>query len=199
MNRCLSSTIRHGSFTTAVQATVAELRDLKAAATAAERVEAADVMGAQAAMAEDPMMITEVESRLADGMSLDLATKEVSEQLSAMLASLDDPYLAARSQDVIEVMNRIRTQLSGKERASLAFDEPMIIVTEELSAADTVNLDPEKVLGFVTSKGGPTGHVAVIARSLGIPAVVGVVGVDDISAEPNRPGRFNRRSGSRPG
>lgn len=171
------------AFHVAVEATVAELRELQAAATAAERTQAADVMGAQAAMAEDPMMVTEVEERLSAGMSLDTATSEVSDQLSSMLASLDDPYLAARSQDVVEVMDRIRTQLSGKERASLALDRPMIIVTDELSAADTVNLDPERVLGFVTSKGGPTGHVAVIARSLGIPAVVGIAGIAAIAAD----------------
>jgi phosphoenolpyruvate-protein phosphotransferase len=170
------------AFLAAAEATAGELRDLRAAATEAGRTEAADVMGAQAAMAEDPMMVSEVETRLDGGMGLDAATIEVSDQLSAMLASLDDPYLAARSRDVVEVMSRVRTHLSGKERVTLDFATPMIIVTEELTAADTVNLNPDFVLGFVTAKGGPTGHVAVIARSLGIPAVVGVAGLAGVTA-----------------
>lgn len=170
------------AFAAAAEATATELRALRAAATDAGRTEAADVMGAQATMAEDPMMVSEVESRLAGGMGLDQATMEVSDELSAMLASLDDPYLAARSRDVIEVMNRLRTHLSGKERVGLDFTTPMVIVADELTAADTVNLNPEFVLGFVTAKGGPTGHVAVIARSLGIPAVVGVPGLGSVSA-----------------
>ena len=165
------------TFQTACAEANQALLALKAQAQASNRMEAADVLGAQAAMAEDVMMIDEVNTLLGQGVGLEEATSQVSAQLSAMLASLDDEYLAARSNDVVEVMSRIRMTLSGGTEQTLVLVEPSIIITEELTAADTATLDPAMVLGFITERGGPTGHVAVIARSLAIPAVVGVADV----------------------
>jgi phosphocarrier protein FPr len=87
---------------------------------------------------------------------------------------LDDPTLAARAVDLSDVGQRVLRHLvgtSGEEQASQ--DTPVILIAEDLTPSDTAALDTDSILGFCTAKGGPTSHTAIIARSLGIPAVVG--------------------------
>ena len=167
----------------AVAGTADQLRALGEKAAAAGRDEASKILGAQALMAEDPMLTEAVTERLDSGASLGDALDGGGKFLSDMLAAMDDPYLAARSADVLEVARRVRAYLAGVEVASATdLTEPAIIVAPELTAADTAQMDPDLVLGFVTEQGGPTGHVAVIARALGIPAVVGTAGATAAAA-----------------
>lgn len=159
---------------TATAAVTAKLHELQAAAEAAGRGEAAQILGAQALMAEDPMLVDAIGERLSEGATLGDALDGAATQLSEMLAAMDDPYLAARSADVLEVAERVRAELAGATIVGLdSLAQPSVVVATELTAVDTAQMDPTMVLGFVTEEGGPTGHVAVIARSLGIPAVVG--------------------------
>ncbi len=148
---------------------------------AAERgqEEAAAVLQAQSFMAEDPMLADAIEGHLSSGAALDRALQQASDELEAMMAALPDPYLAARSADVAEVATALRFQLAGVETGGPAFDEPSILVARTLTAAQTADLDPARVLGFVTELGGPTSHVAIIARSLGVPAIVALTGAID--------------------
>ena len=86
--------------------------------------------------------------------------------------------MAERAQDVGEVIDRIRRNLAGVDSpGSPVIETPSVLVARSVTAADTALLDPELVLGFVTETGGPTSHVAIIARSLGVAAVVGADGV----------------------
>ena len=87
--------------------------------------------------------------------------------------SLDNAYLQGRAADVVDVGNRVLRQLTGEPRTSLFLDAPVLIVAHDLLPSDVARLDPEKVMGLVTVAGGSTSHAAILARSLGIPAVVG--------------------------
>ena len=155
-----------------------DLRSLQASAEAAGRTEAAEILGAQSLMADDPMLSDAISEALEGGVALGDAVTSAGKSIAAMLAAMDNEYLAARSADVLEIADRLRYRLAGVERLGLAgIEQPCIVVARTLTAVDTAGLDPELVLGFAMEEGGPTGHVAVIARSLGIPAVVGAGGV----------------------
>lgn len=175
------------AFRSATEAVARDLKDLAASARQRDREEAAEVLEAQALMAEDPMLTSTVETKLAElGTDLDpaagsepgtfgAAIDAAATELAEMLRGLDDPYLAARAADVEEVVERVRFHLAGIAPSDLAtLDEPAVFVATSLTAAETAQMDPATVLGFVTETGGPTSHVVIIARSLGVPAVVGV-------------------------
>lgn len=155
----------------------AHLSALSASTRAAGREDAADVLNAQSLIAEDEMIADAIGDHLDSGLDLDAAFDAAAEQLEALLASLPDPYLAARAADVGEVMQAIKRDLAGLEPESTTIGEPSILIAHALTAAETAGLDPEMVLGFATETGGATSHVAIIARALGVPAVVGVSGL----------------------
>jgi phosphotransferase system enzyme I (PtsI) len=90
-------------------------------------------------------------------------------------------YMAERATDVLDVRARIVAALRGVPAPGIpASNTPFVLVAEDLAPADTATLDPNKVLALVTAGGGPQSHTAIIARSLGLPAVVAAVGVDDL-------------------
>jgi len=152
-----------------------DLDTLGQTATQAGKPAAAAILGAQALIAEDPMLDDAVAQALDAGAGLQQAIEAAGGELSAMLAAMPDEYLAARSADVLEVADRILRRLAGVDAGALdALTKASIVVAPALTAAETANLDPDLVLGFVTEEGGATSHVAVIARSLGMPAVVGI-------------------------
>ncbi len=163
-------------FATAADEVAAALRAL-ADEVGEDRGEAGEVLKAQAMMAEDPELADRVEERLDAGETLDAALAGGAGELRDMLASMDDEYLAARAADVEEVEARIRRHLAGVAERSIELTEPSVVLAHALTTADTVQLDPELIRGFATETGGPTSHVAIIARSLGVPAVVGVSGL----------------------
>lgn len=90
-----------------------------------------------------------------------------------LLAKLEDDYLRARAQDIKDVSDRLVRVLQGKTTDhSGGLTEPSIIVADDLTPSDTVQFEKKKILGICIAKGGPTSHTAILARSLGIPAVV---------------------------
>ncbi len=155
-------------------------------AEAAGNSEGAEVLRAQALMAEDPMLQDQTEEHLDQGQDLDQALREAGSELQTMLASLPDPYLAARAADVGEIVDVVRRELAGVGHGVDVIEQPSVLVAHELTAATTATLDPNVVLGFVTETGGATSHVAIIARSLGVPAVVGVADLMETSAGAER-------------
>jgi len=101
--------------------------------------------------------------------------KTVAERYAEMLASLEDEYLRERVVDVRDVARRILRNLNGEKTASLAdLIQKHIIVAQDLAPSETASLRKDMVIGFVTDLGSPTSHTAVLARSLEIPAVVGL-------------------------
>ena len=169
------------SFNEAMAAVQADLLRLQEHARNAGRTEAAEVLGAQALMAEDPMLADSVAAGVEAGATLEEAVTNTSAEIAAMFAAIDDPYIAARATDVVEVTDRVRRHLAGVESTDLgAIEVPSILVASAITAAETALLDPNVVLGFITEAGGPTSHVAIIARSLGVAAVVGTTGVVEL-------------------
>ena len=168
------------AFATAVDEVRQELQAMCETAREAGRAEAGDVLEAQALMAADPMLVDAVNAALADGAGLDAALTRTETDIKAIFSAIEDPYMAERAQDVGEVIDRIRRNLAGVDSpGSRVIETPSVLVARSVTAADTALLDPKLVLGFVTEAGGPTSHVAIIARSLGVAAVVGANGVVD--------------------
>ncbi len=135
-----------------------------------------DVLEATALMATDPMLIKAAAKLINAGTSAERAIWEAGESVAAMLQDLGG-LMAARSHDVQDVKRRIVAQLRGVPAPEIPHaDTPFILVAEDLAPADTATLDPAKVLALVTANGGPQSHTAIIAKDLGLPAVVAAAG-----------------------
>ena len=96
------------------------------------------------------------------------------ENFSAMFAAMDDAYMQARAVDVKDISQRVGNILSGKTDDSLLGDEPVILVADDLTPSETVQLDKSKLLGFITRHGSSNSHTAILARTMNIPALIGV-------------------------
>lgn len=109
-----------------------------------------------------------------DRLCAEYAVFETGKVFSKAFADMDDDYMKARSVDVLDISNRVIRKLTGKAEAVLEGDEAVIILAEDLTPGETINMDKSKVLAFVTRKGSSSSHTAILARSLGIPALVRV-------------------------
>ncbi len=140
------------------------------------------VLQATSLMAADPMLLKSATKLINNGTSPARAVWEAGASVAEMLHNLGG-YMAERTADVLDVRSRIVAELRGLPAPGIpASDEPFVLVAEDLAPADTATLDPAMVLALVTSGGGPQSHTAIIARSLGLPAVVAATGVDDIDS-----------------
>ena len=103
------------------------------------------------------------------------ALKMQGERLVQVFDEMEDPYLRTRKDDVLHVVKRIQLALAGnKENKGSASYKGKIIVTDDLTPADTIMMQHQKIAGFITEFGGPLSHTAILARNLGIPAIVGL-------------------------
>jgi phosphoenolpyruvate-protein phosphotransferase len=153
-----------------------ELEQLKAVISQrAGREEEAAIFDAHLMMIEDPALSEQVESKILQGESAEAAVNQSSQMLADLLSGMQDELFAARAVDVLDVGRRLLRILLGKDETSLnTLEEPSIVIAYDLSPSDTARLDPEQTLGFCTVSGGLTSHSAILARTLGIPAVVGL-------------------------
>ena len=139
------------------------------------------VLEATALMATDTMLLKSAAKLIGRGASGQRAIWEAGASVSEMLHNLGG-YMAERATDVLDVRSRIVAELRGVPAPGIPVSAtPFILIAEDLAPADTATLDPEKVLALVTAGGGPQSHTAIIARSLGLPAVVAAVGVDELA------------------
>jgi phosphotransferase system enzyme I (PtsI) len=135
----------------------------------------AGIFEAQALLAEDITLIDEVTRRVHDAEQLDSALGATLAQMRAALEALDDPYLRERATDIDAIGMELRKALyGGSSLDSNALPPDAIIVAPDLTPSETAGLRSGHVGGFATAYGGPTGHTAILARSLGIPAAVGL-------------------------
>ncbi|MHA7208992.1 phosphoenolpyruvate--protein phosphotransferase [Arthrobacter sp. MDT1-65] len=142
--------------------------------------DAKGVLQATSLMAADPMLLKSATKLINNGISPARAVWEAGASVAEMLHNLGG-YMAERTADVLDVRSRIVAELRGLPAPGIpASDTPFILVAEDLAPADTATLDPAVVLALVTSGGGPQSHTAIIARSLGLPAVVAATGVEEI-------------------
>lgn len=137
--------------------------------------EKADIFAAHLMILDDPEVIPAFENKIKDNkLNAAAAVKEVIDEFAAMFAAMDDEYLRERGSDIKDVGMRVIKNLLGIEDIADKMDEEVIIIAEDLTPSDTAQLDTDKVLAFVTKEGSRTSHSAIMARSLGIPSVVGV-------------------------
>ena len=134
----------------------------------------ADILAAQREMLDDPELKQGAEEFIARGFSAEAAVTRVANMYAEQLAAIPDPYLAARAEDVHEAGRRIVAALPGKTR-ELRLERPAILVAHDLAPAEMVGLNAELLQAIVTETGSATGHLAIVAQGLGIPAIVGVV------------------------
>lgn len=144
---------------------------LKARAAAATG-DAQAVLKATALMASDKTLQKSAAKLISGGTCAESAIWEAADAVATQLGALGG-YMAERAADVLDVRSRIVAALRGVQAPGIPdSDEPFVLAAVDLAPADTATLDPAKVLALVTSDGGPQSHTAIIARSLGLPAVV---------------------------
>ncbi|GLW95986.1 phosphoenolpyruvate--protein phosphotransferase [Microtetraspora sp. NBRC 16547] len=143
--------------------------------------EARDVLAAQAMMARDPGLAAGVAELIDQGVSASRAVFDAFGKYRDLLAAAGG-YLAGRVADLDDIRDRAVATLEGLPLPGLPADplEPYVLVARDLAPADTALLDPALVVAFVTEEGGPTTHTAILARSMGVPAVVGCAGATAI-------------------
>ncbi|MDK2924408.1 MAG: phosphoenolpyruvate-protein phosphotransferase system enzyme [Bacillota bacterium] len=156
----------------AVRAEIAALRERTERELGAEQ---AAIFTAHLLMLEDPALVGEARRLIAtEGLSAVMAVKRVVAELSATLAALSDEYLRERAADVRDVGERLLAYLTGTAGQELVLKEPAVVVGTDLTPSQTARLPKDKLLGLASAAGGRTSHVAILARSLGVPAVVGL-------------------------
>lgn len=137
--------------------------------------EHAAIFDAHKMMLDDPMLEGAVQQRINAGQIAEQALSEATQEIADMLAAMEDEMFAARAADVQDVGRRVLRILLGVPDTSLdTLREPSIVVAHDLTPSDTARLDPDMALGLCTAAGGLTSHTAILARTLGIPAVVGL-------------------------
>jgi phosphotransferase system enzyme I (PtsI) len=140
----------------------------------AGKAEAA-IFEAHQEMLSDPALEGRVQELVEIGQTAEQALLRATEELAGLLAGMNDELFSARALDVKDVGRRILRILLGMPDTALsAVMEPSIIIAEDLTPSDTASLDPELTLGFITAQGGLTSHSAILARTLGLPAIVGM-------------------------
>ena len=135
----------------------------------------AKIADAHLLILNDPMIRDEVKKLVNKGTNAEYAVHQVVENFSKTFDLIDNEYFRERKHDLLDVAKKIMRNLLGKTKKSLTdLSEDSIIVAKNLTPADTVNMKEVMVKGFVTEIGGKTSHTALVARSLEIPAVVGL-------------------------
>jgi phosphoenolpyruvate-protein kinase (PTS system EI component) len=172
-------------FQAALETAGEQLADVYAKAEAESGAEEASIFQAHAMMLDDPELLEVVQTAIEEQhINAESALSDAAEMYAQMLESLDDEYLSARAADVRDVATRVlRILLGVAESPTAELTVPSIILARDLTPSDTVMLDKSLVLGFCTAEGGATSHTAILARGLGLPAVVGagpdILGVPD--------------------
>ena len=108
------------------------------------------------------------------GATAEYATEATGENFSAAFAAMDDEYMRARATDVKDISRRVVNILTGAGDAAMQDDQPAILVADDLTPSETVQLDKSKLLGFITRYGSSNSHTAILARTMNIPALIGV-------------------------
>lgn len=135
----------------------------------------AAIFDAQLLFLEDPVLLEAAKERIFEHhINAEAAWQAVVDEVATSYRTLEDSYLQERVDDVVDVGQRVLRLLGGNAPANLHLEEPAILVATDLTPSDTARLDPTKVLGICTTLGSATSHSAIIARTLGIPAVLGV-------------------------
>ncbi|RKF13160.1 phosphoenolpyruvate--protein phosphotransferase [Alginatibacterium sediminis] len=157
-------------FHTALNSSVDALQQ-QASASAVDP-EHAQIFNAQALMLSDPELVVNVEKGIRSQLIAEQAWLDAGSQLADSYQRAESEYLRERESDVWDITRRVMNQLCGVEKASLELKQPSILLAKDLSPSDTMGLDPEMVIAICLSEGGKTSHSAILAKAMGIPAIV---------------------------
>lgn len=124
-------------------------------------------------MLEDNDFLDAIRDKIAGGQPSEAAVKAAGSEFSALFAAMDDDYMRARAADILDVSERIYNLLTGI-RVGPVLKKPVILIADDLTPSETMQLDRQMVLGFVTRQGSTNSHTAILARTMNIPALIGV-------------------------
>lgn len=137
------------------------------------------IFEAHAMILQDPEFLESVEKKINDNkIGAAYAVQIITDLFFIMFDQMDDPYFSARAADIKDVGNRVRNNILGVVRADLSkLAEDVIIIADDLAPSDTAQMDKKRVKGFATNIGSRTSHTAIMARSLEIPAILGLTDI----------------------
>jgi len=159
----------------AQEATVQQLNILAEKAREDAGEEIAILFDTHAMFVEDEDYVECILSCLEEeGCNAEYAVQMAGEQFAAMFAAMDDAYMQARAADIRDVSQRILNNLMGIVEGGIDSEEPIILAADDLAPSETIQLDKSKILGFVTQGGSSNSHTAILARTMGIPAICGL-------------------------
>jgi len=152
-----------------------QLGELAEKARAEAGDEAAMLFETHQMMAEDLDYEEAIQALITeDHLNAESAVSDTAEQFAAMFEAMDDEYMKGRAADVKDVSARILGILCGVVQGGIDSDVPVLLASDDLAPSETIQLDKSKILGFITSFGSSSSHTAILARTMGIPAIVGL-------------------------
>ena len=144
----------------------------KALAAAGE--DAARLFEAHQMMLDDLDFVESIEGLIEnDRLNAEAAVSDTGAQFAEMFAAMDDSYMQARAADIRDISTRVVGILTGEGESSIVSDVPCIVAVDDLAPSETVQLDKSLILGFITAGGSANSHTAILARTMGIPAIIG--------------------------
>ena len=150
---------------------LAKLYD-KALAEAGE--DAAILFEAHQMMLDDLDFVESIEGMIENGrVNAEAAVSDTGAQFAEMFAAMDDSYMQARAADIRDISTRVIGILTGEGESGIVSDVPCIVAADDLAPSETVQLDKALILGFITAGGSANSHTAILARTMGIPAIIG--------------------------
>ena len=141
----------------------------------------ADIFAAHVLLLNDPEYIAAIKEKVkTEGICAAAATQEITDHFYGLFSAIEDPYLRERAADLRDINRRLLRELAGMRADSLAhLTEPVVLFAHDLMPSDTAQLDKSKVVGFAAVMGSLTSHAVIMARSMEIPAVVGVLDITE--------------------
>ncbi len=163
-------------FTEKTAEAIAELEAIRETTRQKMGEKQAEIFTAHILLLQDPEFIGAIQQKITDeAINAEAALEEVAASFITLFESMDNEYMRERAADIRDVSGRLLRKLAGVEAKSMDdFTEPVILIARDLTPSDTAQLDRNKVAGFATDIGGRTSHSAIMARSMEIPAVVGL-------------------------
>ena len=159
----------------AVQTAIAELQGLYDKALKEVGEANAAIFEMHQMMLEDEDFTESVENIIdSQSVNAEYAVASTGDNFAQMFASMDDEYMRGRAADVKDISERLVSVLNGASRQQMDADEPVIVMAVDLAPSETVQMDKDKVLSFVTTQGSVNSHTAILARTMSIPALIGV-------------------------
>ncbi len=160
---------------TAVATAKSEIKQLHTQAVAQVGEAEAAIFEAHLLFLEDPDFMGQAQNAIfAQKINAEAAWQQAAEATADTFRNLDSAYMQARAADVLDVAQRVLRHLMGVEAPTLNMSDPAILLAADLTPSDTARLDPNNILGLAIEVGGATSHSAILARALGIPAIVGM-------------------------